>query len=61
MTGAVTVAALVGLLSLLAGVALGWHLRRSNEGCPSCGDQMSCLACELMAPERDEKTAAEPL
>lgn len=61
MTGAVTVAALAGLLSLLAGVALGWHLRRSNEGCPSCGDQMSCPACGLAAPQRDDTTAAQPL
>ena len=45
MTGAVTVAAVVGLLSLLAGVALGWHLRRTNDWCPSCGDQMGCAAC----------------
>lgn len=36
MTGAVTVAAFVGLLSLFAGVALGWYLRSSNDGCPAC-------------------------
>jgi hypothetical protein len=45
MTGAVTVAALVGLLSLLAGVALGWYLRRSNDWCPHCGDQLACDGC----------------
>lgn len=61
MTGAVTVAAFVGLLSLLAGVALGWHLRRSNEWCPSCGDQMSCAACGLAPSDRDQTTAAQPL
>ncbi|WP_268919451.1 hypothetical protein [Paractinoplanes lichenicola] len=32
MTGAVTVSAVAGLLSLLAGVGLGWRLRQ----CPSC-------------------------
>ena len=42
MTGAVAVAALVGLLSLLSGVALGWYLRRSNDWCPACGDQLAC-------------------
>lgn len=55
MTGAVTVAALVGLLSLLAGVALGWHLRRTNDWCPSCGGQMACAGCgseEAAWPER---------
>jgi hypothetical protein len=36
MTGAVTVAALVGLLSLFAGVALGWYLRSTNDWCPEC-------------------------
>jgi ribosomal protein S27AE len=45
MTGAVTVAAIVGLLSLLAGVALGWYLRRTNDWCPSCGDQLACEGC----------------
>jgi hypothetical protein len=45
MTGAVTVAALVGLASLLAGVALGWYLRRINDWCPHCGDRLACEAC----------------
>ncbi|GID28922.1 hypothetical protein [Paractinoplanes brasiliensis] len=36
MTGAVAVAAVVGLLSLLGGVALGWHLRPTDDGGPSC-------------------------
>ena len=38
MTGAVTVAALVGLMSLLSGVWLGWRLRQSNNPCPACGE-----------------------
>jgi hypothetical protein len=37
VTGAITVAALVGLFSLLAGVALGWYLRRTNDWCPTRG------------------------
>jgi len=45
MTGAVMVAAVVGLLSLLGGVALGWYLRRANNWCPSCGDQLACEGC----------------
>lgn len=36
MTGAVAISALVGLLSLLAGVALGWHLRAGNDWCAEC-------------------------
>jgi hypothetical protein len=36
MTGAVTVSALVGLLSLFAGVGLGWYLRSANDWCPDC-------------------------
>ncbi|MEU4691837.1 hypothetical protein [Actinoplanes sp. NPDC023714] len=42
MTGAVTVSAIVGLLSLFAGVALGWYLRRTNDWCPTCGEQLTC-------------------
>ncbi|MDI6103110.1 hypothetical protein QLQ12_31295 [Actinoplanes sp. NEAU-A12] len=38
MTGAVTVSAFVGLLSLFAGVALGWYLRSGNDGCPACAE-----------------------
>ena len=45
MTGAVMVAAVVGLLSLLAGVALGWYLRRTNDWCPACGEQLACEGC----------------
>ncbi|MEV6601420.1 hypothetical protein AB0M36_31895 [Actinoplanes sp. NPDC051346] len=37
--------ALVGLASLLAGVALGWYLRRTNDWCPHCGEQLGCDAC----------------
>ncbi|MCO8274590.1 hypothetical protein M1L60_28740 [Actinoplanes sp. TRM 88003] len=57
MTGAVAVAAFVGLLSLLAGVALGWHLRHTNERCPSCGDQLNRSACEIPASRRDNAAA----
>jgi hypothetical protein len=46
VTGAVTLAALIGLASLLAGVALGWYLRRSNDWCAHCGEQLSCDACD---------------
>jgi hypothetical protein len=45
MTGAVAVAAVVGLLSLLGGVALGWYLRRTNDWCPTCGEQLACGGC----------------
>jgi hypothetical protein len=49
MTGAVTVAAVVGLLSLLSGVALGWHLRQANNRCRDCGDDLTCISCEAHA------------
>lgn len=49
MIGAILVAAVVGLLSLLAGVALGWYLRRANNWCPSCGDQLACESCGASA------------
>jgi hypothetical protein len=39
MTGAVTVSAIVGLMSLFAGVGLGWYLRSTNDWCPDCTDQ----------------------
>ena len=45
MTGAVALASLVGLLCLLAGVALGWYLRRSNDWCAHCGDHLACESC----------------
>lgn len=45
MTGAVALACLVGLLSLLSGVALGWYLRRTNDWCSHCGDHLACESC----------------
>ena len=67
MTGAVTVAAVVGLLSLLGGVALGWHLRRANDSwascapCASCGDQMACQSCGNETAWPTPATPARPL
>jgi hypothetical protein len=58
MTGAVTVAALVGLLSLLSGVALGWYLRRTNDWCPNCGDQLTCEGCGNKAAWPRERSKA---
>ena len=49
MAGAITLAALIGLASLLAGVALGWYLRRTNDWCAHCGDHLSCNACGTSA------------
>jgi hypothetical protein len=62
MTGAVAVAAFVGLLSLLAGVALGWYLRRTNEWCPGCGDQLGCERCRQAAdlPRTTTSSQARP-
>ena len=60
MTGAVTVAAIVGLISLLSGVALGWYLRRANNWCPSCGDQLACSACGANSGWRVEQETASP-
>ena len=56
MTGAVALAAVIGLISLLAGVALGWYLRRSNDWCAHCGEQLSCDGCGSKAawPKRRE-------
>jgi hypothetical protein len=58
MTGAVTVAAVVGLLSLFAGVALGWYLRRTNDWCPTCGEQLTCGACPAGVAAWQEEPAA---
>ena len=41
--------ALVGLLSLVAGVALVWYLRRANVWCPHCGGQLTCEGCRAGA------------
>jgi hypothetical protein len=58
VTGAIMVAAVVGLLSLLAGVALGWYLRRANNWCASCGNQLACEGCGSGAawPHREAAT-----
>jgi hypothetical protein len=32
-------------LSLLAGLALGWYLRRANTWCRHCGHSLSCSVC----------------
>ena len=60
MPGAVTVAAIVGLLGLLAGVALGWYLRRTNDWCPACGEQLTCGSCatDRSWPERPSTVAS---
>jgi hypothetical protein len=49
MTVAVVLAVIVGLVGLLAGVALGWYLRRSNDWCAHCGDQLTCEGCGYRA------------
>jgi hypothetical protein len=58
MTEVVTVAALVGALCLLFGVALGWYLRRSNDWCANCGDQLACEGCGNKAAWPRERTKA---
>ena len=45
MTGAIVLAALIGVASLLMGVALGWYLRRTNDWCSHCGDHLTCEGC----------------
>jgi hypothetical protein len=45
MIGVVLLVTLVGVVGLLAGVALGWWLRRTNDWCTHCGDQLTCEAC----------------
>jgi hypothetical protein len=57
MTGAIALAALIGLASLLVGVALGWYLRRANDWCPHCGDQLRCVACGSRAASRTRATS----
>jgi hypothetical protein len=56
VTGAIVLAAVIGLASLLAGVALGWYLRRTNDWCSHCGEQLSCEGCGSKAgwPKRRE-------
>jgi hypothetical protein len=37
--------ALVIVVSLLTGVAIGWYLRRINAWCPHCGAILNCSMC----------------
>jgi hypothetical protein len=59
VTSVITVAALVGLFGLLTGVALGWYLRRTNDWCPTCGEQLTCSGCGNKAawPRRRAKAS----
>lgn len=45
-------AALLVLAGVLAGIALGWYLRRINTWCPHCGDVMTCKGCSRTAASR---------
>ena len=36
---------MTAVLSLFAGLTLGWYLRRANTWCPHCGHSLSCSAC----------------
>jgi hypothetical protein len=60
MTGAIALAAIIGLASLLAGVALGWYLRRANNWCPDCGNQLSCVACGRHTASSRERATSTP-
>ncbi|SDT75050.1 hypothetical protein [Actinoplanes derwentensis] len=58
MTGAVTFSAIIGMLSLVAGVGLGWWLRRTSDWCATCGEHMRCAACQpLIDHVRVDSTA----
>ena len=37
--------ALLVLMGLMAGLAMGWYLRRINIWCPSCGHTLACTGC----------------
>ena len=56
MTGSIVFAVLIGVASLLAGVALGWYLRRTNDWCSHCGDHLACEGCGSKAawPKRPQ-------
>ena len=41
-------------LSLLAGLTLGWYLRRANTWCPHCGHSLSCTTCGHSAAVADQ-------
>jgi hypothetical protein len=60
MTGAVALAAIIGLVSLLAGVALGWYLRRANNWCAGCGNELICMACGSHAARSREHATSVP-
>ncbi len=45
MSGTVALTALLAVLILLVGVALGWYLRGANSWCPECGHRLTCQGC----------------
>lgn len=51
--------ALIALPTLLAGVALGWYLRRVHAWCPRCGGTLTCATCGArptwLSPSRSQR------
>jgi hypothetical protein len=45
MSGMSELTALIAILCLLSGVAIGWYLRRINAWCPHCGDVLTFPMC----------------
>jgi hypothetical protein len=42
---------LTAVLSLLAGLTLGWYFRRATRWCPHCGHSLTCSSCGHRAAE----------
>jgi hypothetical protein len=50
---------MTAVLSLFAGLTLGWYLRRANTWCPHCGHSLTCSACGHRPASANEASANE--
>jgi hypothetical protein len=51
---------MTAVLSLFAGLSLGWYLRRANTWCPHCGHSLTCSACGHRPASANEPSTEGP-
>jgi hypothetical protein len=51
---------MTAVLSLFAGLTLGWYLRRANTWCPQCGHSLTCSTCGHRPASVDQPSTGGP-